>query len=356
MLHRVVVSEVSFRERGGAAPARLSFLDRYLTLWIVAAMALGIALGELGIRLPTILVPIGLIVMMYPPFARVRYEALPAVFKDVRLFGVSLVQNWLIAPLLMFALGALFLHDNAAFFAGLVLVGLARCIAMVVVWNDLAGGDREYAAALVAFNSLFQVFGYAAYAFVFITLLPPLVGLQGLAISLNPGQVAGDVLIYLGIPFGAGALTRYLLRSRIGERAYEGKVVPRLAPLTLVALLVTIVAMFALQGFRILAHPLQVLAVAIPLVIYFVVMFFLSFWMGKRLGATYGATTALSLTAASNNFELAIAVAVAVFGIDSGQAFVAVIGPLVEVPVMLSLVRVARRLERSYSPRARTCT
>lgn len=326
----------------------LSFLDRYLTLWIVLAMALGDGLGALGLRLPAVLVPIGLIVMMYPPFARVKYEALPAVFKDLRLFGASLVQNWIIAPLLMFGLAAVFLHNNQAFFAGVILVGLARCIAMVIVWNELAYGDREYAAALVAFNSLFQIFGYAAYAYVFITVLPPLVGLKGLTIHLSMAEVAKDVLIYLGIPFAAGAATRYIVRPRMGALRYDTRFVPKIAPLTLIALLLTIVAMFALQGARILQHPLDVVSIAIPLVLYFVVMFFVSFAMGKRLGATYGASTALSLTAASNNFELAIAIAIAVFGINSGQAFAAVIGPLIEVPVMLALVNVARRFERTY--------
>lgn len=329
-------------------PARLGILDRYLTLWILAAMVLGVGLGAIGVRLPSILVPIGLIAMMYPPFSRVRYESMPAVFKDVRLFAASLVQNWVIAPILMFGLAAIFLRNSPAFFAGLVLVGLARCIAMVIVWNELADGDREYAAALVAFNSLFQIAGYAAYAFVFITILPPLVGLPALTIHLGIGEVAKDVAIYLGIPFAAGALTRYTLRPRLGNDRYDATFVPRVAPVTLVALVLTIVAMFALQGGRILAHPMDVVSIAIPLVIYFVVMFFISFWMGNRMHAGYAATTALSLTAASNNFELAIAVAVSLFGISSGQAFAAVIGPLVEVPVMLLLVTAARRL-RPYT-------
>ncbi len=331
-----------------AAQPRLSFLDRYLTFWILLAMALGVALGAMHLALPAALVPVGLIVMMYPPFARVRYEALPAVFRNVRLFAVSLVQNWIIAPVLMFVLAALFLHGQPAFFAGLVMVGLARCIAMVIVWNELANGDREYAAALVAFNSLFQIFGYAAYAYLFITVLPPMVGLQGLAVHLSIGDVAKSVLIYLGLPFAAGAATRYLLRPRMGAARYDDAFVPSIAPLTLVALLVTIVAMFALQGQRILARPLDVVSIAIPLALYFLAMFFISFWMGRRLGASYGANTALSLTAASNNFELAIAVCISVFGITSGEAFAAVIGPLVEVPVMLALVAVARRYERSY--------
>lgn len=328
-----------------AQQPHLSFLDRYLTFWILLAMALGVGLGAVGFHLPAIIVPIGLILMMYPPFARVHYEALPLVFRDLRLFGASLVQNWIIAPLLMFALAALFLHGHPDFFAGLVMVGLARCIAMVIVWNELARGDREYAAALVAFNSLFQIFGYAAYAFLFVTVLPPLVGLQGLTIHLSIVDVAKNVLLYLGLPFAAGALTRYLLRSRMGTERYDNVFVPKVSPLTLVALLVTIIAMFALQGQRIITHPLDVVAIAVPLVLYFVAMFFISFWMGRRMGANYGVSTALSLTAASNNFELAIAVCIALFGISSGQAFAAVIGPLVEVPVMLALVNVARRFE-----------
>lgn len=330
----------------------LSFLDQYLTLWILFAMAIGVGLGAIGIHLPAVIIPIGLILMMYPPFARVRYEALPAVFRDLRLFGASLIQNWIIAPVLMFVLAAIFLHGHPDFFAGLVMVGLARCIAMVIVWNELAHGDREYAAALVAFNSLFQIVGYAAYAYLFITVLPPLVGLQSLTVHLSIGDVAKNVLLYLGLPFAAGALTRYLLRPKLSAARYDNSFVPRLAPLTLVALLVTIVAMFALQGQRMISQPLDVLMIAIPLVLYFLAMFFISFWMGRRMGATYGVSTALSLTAASNNFELAIAVCIALFGITSGQAFAAVIGPLVEVPVMLALVKVARRFERTYEPEA----
>ena len=329
---------------------RLAFLDRYLTLWILAAMAAGVALGAFGAHLPAVVVPIGLIVMMYPPFARVRYEALPAVLRNVRLFALSLVQNWAIGPVLMFGLAAFFLHDKPAFFAGLVMVGLARCIAMVIVWNDLAGGDREYAAALVAFNSLFQIFGYAAYAWLFITVLPPLIGMPSLAVHLSFVDVVKNVALYLGLPFAAGALTRAFVRPRIGIERYDERFVPRIAPLTLVALLVTIVAMFALQGHRIVEHPVDVVQIAVPLILYFVAMFFISFATSKRMGASYGANTALSLTAASNNFELAIAVCIALFGITSGEAFAAVIGPLVEVPVMLALVTVALRAKPAYSP------
>jgi ACR3 family arsenite transporter len=313
-----------------SAFAALSFLDRFLTLWIVLAMLLGVGLGAVGLHLPTIFVPIGLIVMMYPPFARVRYEAIPAALRDRRLLALSLVQNWVIAPILMFGLAAAFLHGRPDLFAGLVMVGLARCIAMVVVWSELANADREYTAALVAINSIFQVVGYAAYAYLF---------------------VATSVLVYLGIPAVAGALTRAFLRPRMGIAAYDEKFVPAIAPLTLVALLVTIVAMFALQGARIIAHPLDVLAVGIPLALYFAIMFSVSFLMGKRAGAGYGKTTSLALTAASNNFELAIAVCVAVFGIDSGEAFASVIGPLVEVPVLLVLVNVARRLKPGFAAR-----
>lgn len=332
-----------------AAPgARLSLLDRWLTLWILAAMLLGVALGSLGFRVPTLVVPLGLIAMMYPPFARVRYEALPAVFRDVRLLGLSIVQNWVIGPILMFVLAAICLPHRPDYFAGLVLIGIARCIAMVVVWNEIAHGDREYTAALVALNSIFQIFAYGALAFLFVTVLPPLVGLQSLAVHLTVGTVAANVALYLGVPFAAGALTRAIVRPRVGAVHYDNGFVPRISPLTLVALLVTIVAMFSLQGARIIAHPLDVLLVAVPLILYFFAMFAIAFAMGRGVHASYERTVSLSLTAASNNFELAIAVCVALFGIDSGEAFAAVIGPLIEVPVMLVLVRVALRLRASF--------
>jgi ACR3 family arsenite transporter len=336
-----------------SAFATLSFLDRFLTLWIGLAMVLGVALGGLGVHLPNVLVPIGLIVMMYPPFARVQYEIMPAALRDTRLLGLSILLNWVIAPVLMFGIAAVLLHGRPDLFAGLVMVGLARCIAMVVVWSELADADREYTAALVAMNSIFQVVGYAAYAYLFVTVLPPLIGLPGLTVHLSTATVAVSVLIYLGIPAVAGALTRAILRPRIGVERYDNGFVPTIAPLTLIALLMTIVAMFALQGARIIAHPLDVLAVALPLAMYFAAMFSVSFWMAKRAGATYGRTASLALTAASNNFELAIAVCVAVFGIDSGEAFASVIGPLVEVPVLLILVRVALALRRGFSVGAR---
>jgi len=329
--------------------ADLSFLDRFLTLWIILAMLLGVGLGAFGVRLPAALVPVGLIVMMYPPFARVRYEALPAALRDTRLLGLSLIQNWIIAPILMFGLAAAFLHGRPDLFAGLVMVGLARCIAMVVVWSELAKADREYTAALVALNSVFQVLGYAAYAYLFVTVLPPLVGLPSLAVPLSIETVALSVLIYLGIPAAAGVVTRAYLRPRLGVDRYDNRFIPTIAPLTLIALLFTIVAMFALQGARIIAHPFDVFAVGVPLVVYFIVMFGVSFAMGQRAGASYGRTTSLALTAASNNFELAIAVCVSVFGIDSGEAFASVIGPLVEVPVLLTLVNVALRMRPRFA-------
>lgn len=316
-------------------------LDRYLTLWIAGAMAAGVALGALHVRIPAVAVSLGLIAMMYPPFARIRYELLPAVLRDLRLLSLSMAQNWIVGPLLMFGIAAVFLPHHPAYFAGLVLVGLARCIAMVVVWNEIARGDREYTAALVALNSLFQIFAYGALAYLFLTVLPPLVGLPALAVHLTIVQVAANVGLYLGVPFASGALTRAFVRPRLGVRAYDDDFVPRIAPITLIALLATIVAMFSLQGARIIAHPFDVALVATPLALYFSVMFAAAFAMGRSINAGYERTVSLALTAASNNFELAIAVCIALFGIDSGQAFAAVIGPLIEVPVMLALVQIA---------------